>query len=66
MEIHKQLKLLRHELELTQSEFGQLVGLQSSAVGRYERGQQAISAAKAQEIARQLGYEFRLKKIKEE
>lgn len=66
MEINKQLKLLRIELEITQSELASLVGMQQTSVARYERGATNISCRKAQEIASALGYEFCLRKKKKE
>lgn len=43
MTIGERIKLLRKELKMSQSEFGQRIGLKQAAVGLYENGHRSVS-----------------------
>ncbi|MBO6290692.1 MAG: helix-turn-helix transcriptional regulator [Selenomonas sp.] len=43
MTIGERIKLLRKELKMSQTEFGQRIGLKQAAIGLYENGNRSVS-----------------------
>ena len=50
----------REKQDMSKSELSKAVGVDISAIGKYERGERRPSVEKAKEIANTLGFDWRL------
>lgn len=58
MEIPKRLKQLRKYLDLTQSEFGEKIGVKGNTVTNYENGRRALSEQTIKSICREFNVSY--------
>ncbi len=58
MEISKRLKQLRKYLDLTQSEFGEKIGVKGNTVTNYENGRRTLSEQTIKSICREFNVSY--------
>lgn len=56
--INDRVKILRKELKLTLKEFGEKLGIQSSAVSKIERGENGVTDSNIKSICREFSVDY--------